>query len=306
LVAAGLTLGQAEWGVFCNDTRSAVIEFQTARGLTPHGSCDEVTWHTLVEASWELGDRELVLRSPNLRGDDVAELQRQLGRLGFDPGRIDGIFGPDTAEALTEFQRNVGLPADGVCAAESVRALRRVCSRTTTGPAVTSVREYERLSHETRTLSGRRVVIGQLGGTADLVRTLGQALRLLGSTVLTIDGSDGADQASDANRFDADVYIGTAATNESASIAYYATTGFESLGGRRLAELLFAELGTVGLAVHVPVGMRLPVLRETRMPAVVVELGPPDTLGDRMPALAGAIARALARWVTSPLAAPEH
>ena len=37
-----------------------------------------------------------MLTAPNLRGEDVAELQRILARLGFDCGRVDGIYGPDT------------------------------------------------------------------------------------------------------------------------------------------------------------------------------------------------------------------
>ena len=45
-----------------------------------------------------------------LRGDDVLDLQHQLNALGFDAGRDDGIFGPHTADALREFQRNVGVP----------------------------------------------------------------------------------------------------------------------------------------------------------------------------------------------------
>jgi N-acetylmuramoyl-L-alanine amidase len=273
-----------------------------ARGLPAHGACDDVTWHTLVEASWVLGDRVLYLRSPNLRGDDVGELQQLLGRLGFDPGRIDGIFGRDTSVAVVEFQRNVGLTADGLCGAETVRALRRVCSRAAPGPAVTEVREYERLSRDTRTLSGRRVVVGQLGGLPNLARTLCRSLQLLGSTVLTIDVPDGADQAATANRFGADVYLGLATAADRTSIAYYATPGFESLGGHRLAELLHDELETVrSLAVSIPAGMRLPVLRETRMPAVVIELGPAHHAADHTPAVAGAVARALARWVTAPL-----
>src|SRR6266545_3977054 len=44
-----------------------------------------------------------------LRGDDVYELQRELGSLGFDAGRVDGIFGPRTLEALLGFQRNAGV-----------------------------------------------------------------------------------------------------------------------------------------------------------------------------------------------------
>ena len=47
-----------------------------------------------------------------LRGDDVAELQQRLGALGFDAGRVDGIFGAETATALEALQRNAGLPTD--------------------------------------------------------------------------------------------------------------------------------------------------------------------------------------------------
>jgi N-acetylmuramoyl-L-alanine amidase len=299
LIAAGFPPGPAEWGIYCDGTQSAVTAFQTARGLMASGVCDDVTWHTLVEASWDLGDRPLSLGTPYARGDDVAELQRLLGRLGFDPGRVDGIFGPATAVALAEFQRNVGLTADGVCGAETIRALRRVGSRTAGGPAVTVVKEYERLSRGRPTLSGRRVVIGQLGGLDPLVRTLGQALRLLGSTVLTVDEPDGAGQAAAANRFEADVYVGLVAAEDRTTVAYYATTGFESVGGHRLAELLHHELSAdADTGASPPVGMRLPVLRETRMPAVLVGL---VLRPDQVPAVAAAIGRALARWVVAPL-----
>ena len=45
--------------------------------------------------------RMLYHRVPMMRGDDVAELQRQLNALGFDAGTIDGIFGPGTRRAIT-------------------------------------------------------------------------------------------------------------------------------------------------------------------------------------------------------------
>ena len=148
-----------------------------------------------------LGDRPLRLRRPNLRGDDVAELQRRLGRLGFDPGRVDGILGPDTANALTEFQRNVELTPDGICGPQTVRALERLQGRAATGPAVTVVREVERLSHGQPTLQDRRVVVGHLGGLGSLPRTVGRALQARGSSVLDLDDPDGAHQAAAANRF---------------------------------------------------------------------------------------------------------
>lgn len=51
--------------------------------------------------------------SETTRGQ-VAALQRGLKRLGFDAGPVDGWYGPSTTAAVTAFQRDAGLPADGV------------------------------------------------------------------------------------------------------------------------------------------------------------------------------------------------
>jgi peptidoglycan hydrolase-like protein with peptidoglycan-binding domain len=63
----------------------------------------------------------------------VRRLQRDLTRLGYRPGRIDGLFGPRTQAAVTAFQRKHGLPQTGVAGSVSLRILRR---RTAERPAV--------------------------------------------------------------------------------------------------------------------------------------------------------------------------
>ncbi len=45
---------------------------------------------------------------PGDRGEDISQLQTALGRLGFDPGVIDGIYGPDTEAALRAFYSSHG------------------------------------------------------------------------------------------------------------------------------------------------------------------------------------------------------
>lgn len=45
--------------------------------------------------------------------DIVYDVQTQLRRLGYPVGPVDGIFGPNTRTALTQFQRDRGLDAHG-------------------------------------------------------------------------------------------------------------------------------------------------------------------------------------------------
>src|SRR5690606_14136395 len=95
LTAAGFDATEVA-GEFTERTAQAVREFQRAAGLHVDGECDAATWSSLIEAGFRFGDRLLCLRSPMIRGDDVAELQLRLSKLGFDAGRVDGIFGPAT------------------------------------------------------------------------------------------------------------------------------------------------------------------------------------------------------------------
>ncbi len=59
-------------------------------------------------------------------GNDVTALQRSLLNAGFDPGPVDGDFGPRTEKALKDFQRASGLVADGICGPLTYGALDRL------------------------------------------------------------------------------------------------------------------------------------------------------------------------------------
>lgn len=254
-----------------------------------------------MEASWRLGDRLLVLTAPNMRGDDIAELQTVLGRLGFDCGRVDGILGPGTLEALVNFQRNCGLVADGVCGPATVNALESLARQTGTGPGVAMVREMALLASADLSLAQLRIVVGEFGGLSAVTRQVIRALRMRGATVTPTDEPDPGAQAAVANRFAATVYLGFEGRSESAgSVAFYSVPTFTSPGGAALAAYVAEGLTTAGIAAA-PLGLRHPILRETRMPAVLCSLGPVAVIHDRAPAVAGAITEALARWVRDPL-----
>ncbi len=298
-------VGGTEVGQYGDTTVRAVEDFQAARGLRATGSCDTATWLALVEASWRLGDRLLHLSAPNMRGDDVSELQGALARLGFDCGRVDGILGPATVHALTDFQRNCGLPADSVCGPDTVRALDMLTRQSGSGPGVATLRELESLTSARRTLGDLRIVIGQFGGLSALTRQLARALRQRSATVAPTDEPDASAQAATANRFAATVYVGFEARAEPTStVCYYAVPTFESVGGRSLAEALRRDLAGGGIDVGVH-GMRLPVLRETRMPAVLCTIGPVQRVIDATPSIVECAVRALETWADSPLTTPD-
>jgi N-acetylmuramoyl-L-alanine amidase len=230
-------------------------------------------------------------------------LQSLLGKLGFDCGRVDGIFGPLTARALEDFQRNCGLEIDGVCGPSTAKALVLISSRTGSGPGMAAMRELERLDGVIVSLQDLRIVLGQSGGLGALVRSVTHDLRGNGARVVAIGELDPSLQAATANRYDASVYVGFESRAEpAATVAYYSTDGFTSAGGQSLAARLAGELSSTGVVGPVTTsGMRLTVLRETRMTAVVCALGPVKRIADSAGTLGSAIVDALAMWVTSPV-----
>jgi N-acetylmuramoyl-L-alanine amidase len=292
-----------EPGSFGSSTHRAVSEFQRVHGLHISGTCDEHTWLALVEAGWRLGDRLLKLEAPHLRGDDVAALQGSLNRLGFDCGRPDGIFGPSTSRALLDFQRNGGLTGDGICGVRTVGMITLLGRQTGAGPGVAAVRET--LTNPT-SLTTLRVVVGQFGGLSSISRSVTRALRELDATVISTDEYDAAAQAAAANRFGASVYLGFEARTDISSVfSYFAVPTFESLGGRALATRLAACWSVTGLATPEVRGMRLAVLRETRMPAVLCSLSPVRQVVDSADVITAAVVDAITRWAANPLSSTE-
>lgn len=107
-------------------TAEAVIKFSKDKGLKPVDEVTEKIWAKLVDASFKLGDRNLFLRIPYFHGNDVLELQKALGSLGFQVRHYDGNFGPSTEKALRRFQVNMGLPSDGIVGSKTFIALKNL------------------------------------------------------------------------------------------------------------------------------------------------------------------------------------
>jgi lysozyme len=58
------------------------------------------------------------------RGEHVRRLQQAMARAGFDPGPVDGEFGPKTSAAVRAFQQAKGLQADGIVGPRTWAALQ--------------------------------------------------------------------------------------------------------------------------------------------------------------------------------------
>ena len=68
--------------------------------------------------------RELSVQTPRLQGEDVRLLQQRLLELGYEEvGEVDGYYGPNTEQAVKNFQTDFGLIADGIVGQKTWKAL---------------------------------------------------------------------------------------------------------------------------------------------------------------------------------------
>jgi N-acetylmuramoyl-L-alanine amidase len=300
LLALGHPLPLDELGSFGPATEHELRVFQERRALRVDGICGRETWTALVESGFRLGDRMLYVRHPMLRGDDVAELQRRLNMLGFDAGKEDGIFGPDTAAALEEFQRNAGLGGDGIFGPDTADALGRIGELrigTLAEGSVASVREREQLRRGPHRIEGRRIFLAVVPGFDALAdRVLRGLLEAGALVVLDSSGSDDSALAAAANRYEADLFFGLRPGEEPGCRCSYFESGHSrSEAGYRVAKAVSDELAVV-LATDAEVcGRRYTALRETKMAAVLCEpAAHDDIVGTRHLVTAGSqVARAI-------------
>jgi N-acetylmuramoyl-L-alanine amidase len=258
-----------ERGVLGRHTSVALQAFQRQRGLPITGDLDGETWNRLLEAGWSMGDRLLYVHHPHLRGDDVAALQEALALLGFNPGRIDGIFGALTEHALADFQRNCGVEPTGVLDRETLNQLTRLSSRSHDRRPVTEARDATALLGDDRQ---RLVVIhGATPLATSLAVQLGRTLR-----IVNCEGRDERASATFANEHNAGLLFSFSRSQQVAGLelTYFESYRSRSVVGQQLAQSIATAVRAASPLTVIVRGMAVPILRETLMPALVISTGP--------------------------------
>jgi N-acetylmuramoyl-L-alanine amidase len=287
---------------FDDDVIAALAHFQQSRGLSATGVLTRGTYRALEEARWRLGDRNLsVIPGALMRGDDVTTLQQRLTEMGFDSGRIDGIYGPLTERAVKEFQRQVGLASDGIVGVGTYKALIRLVG-TVKGGAPANLRDEYLVRRRGPALNGKIVVLDpSFGGSAkgceafglneaqivfDIAQRLEGRLSALGVRVFLTRGKETNPSESEriefANRSGADLVVSLHIEHHKNPIAsgvatyYYGSDEHEihSVVGEKLAKLVQREISARTDLINCRTHARTwELLRLTKAPTIRVDCG---------------------------------
>ena len=277
-----------------------IRSFQQERGLSVTGELNDATKRALEEARWKLGDRSLNLQPTALmHGDDVAALQSRLTEMGFNAGRVDGIFGERTESAVKEFQRSAGIKVDGRCGPATIIALIRL-TKIVSGGAPSQLRESAQQRNRGPALANKVIVIDPSSGSEeneivfDIAHRLEGRLLALGASVFLTHGASNAPSESEriafANSNNADLMISLHTDAHSNPDAHGVSTyfygsdahGIHSIVGERFASLVQREIcartDLLNCRTH---AKTWDLLRLTKAPTVRVDLGYLTNSGDR-------------------------
>jgi N-acetylmuramoyl-L-alanine amidase len=201
-----------------------------------------------------------------MRGDDVAELQVRLAQLGFNPGRIDGIFGPTLELALTDFQRNCGLTTNGTLTYATLRELTRMTLSTADRHLVNDARDlagFDDLPSGPLVLCGASALTTMI---ADMLSARFDVRNQRGTS------DDAVARYANAERASLVLSAQVVDGRKGLHLHYWASYRSHSRQGEQLASALAIALTRLEQLPAVEVtGMALPLMRETTMTTVRIE-----------------------------------
>ena len=128
LAALGYYYGSLD-GIYGSATQTAVRRFQSRNGIRSTGNADVNTQVSLFSSSAISNGSSsgssvgYVYLHYGSRGTAVTRLQQALKDKGYLKGKVDGIYGDQTYDAVKAFQRAKGLSVDGIAGRKTQNAL---------------------------------------------------------------------------------------------------------------------------------------------------------------------------------------
>lgn len=115
-------------GFYGNNTKQAIISFQSLHGLGADGIVGQRTWDVLLNGLTSAAGTTPrsypgVFFMVGSNGENVVHIQNRLNEIGYNAGTADGFFGNTTHNAAVKFQSDHGLDADGVIGESSWNVL---------------------------------------------------------------------------------------------------------------------------------------------------------------------------------------
>ena len=167
---------QLEWfsgkitGVYGDDTVLAIEGFQAKRGITVTGEVDQATLDRLHSMTRQPTQDEMhnILRpGPALlargsTGDGVKDVQARLKQIGWYSPKIDGVYGPQTEEAVRGFQAKRQIPVTGEVDQRTKDRLYGMTRKPTTDELNNVVKsQTSTMTLDDRCLAGRVICISK-------------------------------------------------------------------------------------------------------------------------------------------------
>lgn len=79
------------------------------------------------------------------RGDDVAQVQQSLNNLGYNCGKVDGIFDQKTYAAVIKFQKENSCKVDGIVGPQTRRAMASLANTSSSSSRGGDVQRYSKV-----------------------------------------------------------------------------------------------------------------------------------------------------------------
>ncbi len=194
LIALGYLAGSAD-GDFGGATEAAVIAFQKKAKEWDDGIAGPKTQEKLFASNAPKASGVAASVGESLKegmnGDGVRALQKRLIELDYLSGTADGDFGSGTKAAVTAFQQQNGLKADGIAGTATLNKLFASDAVSASG-STGGNNNNNNTPKPSSAASNAKYTTLRDGDTGDSVKRLQERLKILGYYSGTVDGKYGA------------------------------------------------------------------------------------------------------------------